>query len=458
LVKPSEDKYLKSIGSTLPYYTLQSTTTDEAIQEGRFTSQIPQYKVPIQTKGSYLSNVAIIKGAETYYSGVKAGADEETLDKSSQIGVTKAYESYNNLTKSSKLRLNAAGFGVGVAQLGVGFSEFQNSLLFNMGGGGGVIREGDEIGFFKSQKVYYGGNLGGIATTPSSPRTTGFIASPTTYFKETFTEPTRVAKIAGISTVLVAGGYSYAGNVKSMGWGAGTAETVAGISPIKIQSGIYSQTLDLKNMKLTSFKLGNYRVYGGTKGNIKVTGYENIKTGVGEMYTRTPALKIYGGGAYVDTGFRTTFNPYQLGTSQAASTAFYSMGNFKLAIPSEAGLQFGQTPKLQARGVVEYNFPNQNIYQFSSMAQFSRVGSITQTKGGVTKFDTGRAVSISDQKYYGEWSIRNPSGKYRLSSRGLIRGTEYNLDYLFNQGGVNFYSTGGSSGSTGGGSTGGGST
>ena len=231
-----------------------------------------------------------------------------------------AKQEFRNLPFKERSKLNIAGYGQGLSSAVIGIGEFGGTVIANMG-----MATTNKEGKFEDRSFRFGGTLGEIRNYPSTQSTVGFLESPGGYLKQKGSSPETLGQATVIIPLLYQGVKLAVTNIKTLGWGAGAIESVSGVSPFRIKSGVYSQPItkdttfgNVKSIKGTSGGITT-RIYSGSSGDIKLYGAERSslvggkRVGGGATYTQTPTIEISGGGAYVTRGTRTTLNPYVFG-------------------------------------------------------------------------------------------------------------------------------------------------
>jgi len=497
-VTPEEASALK--GTSATYWTMQSTTPQGAITESAFSGGITQTNRNIQTKNLYLSNWRNILAGQEQYKQYSQTVKDFKADPSSfegKVGVvgtstqegtsyeltpkyfentintkniyadalTGAKARFESLPGGTKARLKASSYGVGVSSAVIGVGEFGATMVANMG-----MATSDESGKFQKRTVKFGGTLGEIRNYPATPTTYSFTEKPGQWIKEKATAPEFLGQATVIVPMFAQGGYSTFKNIKTYGWKAGTVETLAGVSPFKIRSGIYSPSVkpelyqDTKVFKFTNKGGITTKVYGKDYGGVKLRGYEQsgkIKgqtVGGGLITTETPYMAIRGGGVYTQTGIKTTGQYYTfLGKGSGTSGAIRD--------PATSFL----LPQRYTVGGASVVWASKPITAYTSATGTKYTGDLSKaylyTSGGSAKdFGGGKKFFVGGQAEAGykmsgagtDTRILSPSGKYRF--KPTVSGFEYDLNVIFGGAKSGAGSLGTGSGTGGGYTSGGGRT
>ena len=497
-VGQKEANIIKSSGR--PYWLVESETPTEAIQEGSFAGSTPQIYRNLNTRSLYEYNFQnILAGKQTYKyykdtitefktdpqsfegrEGVIKTESEgaftyqltpEYFDKTinfsniQQSALIEAKTQFGELPKTTRYKLNVAGYGQGVSSAVLGIGEFSNTLLLNMG-----VQTSNKEGVFEKRSFKFGGTLGEIRNYPSTQSTVGFLESPGGYLKQKGTAP----DILGQATVIVPLAYqgvrSLVTNIKTFGVAGGITETIGSASPFKLKPGVYSQPItkttkftNIKSLKGTSNGITT-KIYTGSSGNIKLTGVERSailkgKTvGGGYTVTRTPYIQISPGGR-ITTGTRTTLNPYTFGSGGSGSV-YGARGNqyfTQVLTPSYKG---GTSTIISSKGITAYTSQaGTKIYSNLDKAYKLTGGSASnKINTGVKDFISGKATPQYKTIYSGDTRINlntgsssrdfihSPTGKYKLTPQ--LSGREYDLNAILggqgNKGYTSFKGSGGS--------------
>jgi len=478
IVTPKEAEKLK--GSGLAVWRMESTNINDAITEAQFAGSVPYFSSPVRSRGTYEYNTrGIIAGKEAYrqykiissdfqanpqsYEGKPGVKTIETIEgKTYQLtpeffnknikyddiyksSLSKAKTSFSNLPKETRRKLNIGGYATGVTSTVIGVGEFVGTVAVNLG------VQTSKDGKFKTQKFYFGGTAGKIRSTPTTQTTVKFTESPKQYAKEKVRSPEFLGSASVVVPLVAQGVSSTVRNIKTLGWKAGTAETLSGFSPLRIKSGVYAQpiksTTKFKNIQ--SYKYTNQqgittRIYGGSSGNIKIGGAERsaivkgTRVGSGYTITQTPTLNIRAGGSIVKTGLRETYNPY-IFKGSGAGRVYYNVPVNNLRVKTALS-GIGGTSQIKAsKGLTVYSEQGgANILIDTNTGYLYRGGGITkEITPGVSKLYAGRAKAI----YKTEGGVYQPSGSYKVKPQ--ISGIEIDINKIISGSQQASYSTGG---------------
>ena len=485
------------------YWTQQSQSPTEAIGEASFVANTPQVYRNVATRGLYVSNQANIReGQDTYnqynklvkdfkanpssYEGLKGVTTTQEKDgttygltndfftdniNASSIrynAVTGAKKDFSNLSYGTQQRLKFASVGQSIGSFAIGIQEF----TYTTAGYGGQayynpdgtrIKKNAKFGDtaqFKDDKFTFRGDIGKIGHYPTTPTTTTFMGNPGQYLKEKVTTPEFLGS-AMIVTPLVYGGVAgVSANIKSLGWERGIVESVAGASPVRIKTATYAQGIgantkftNINSVKYTNPKGITTRVYSGSSGNIKIYGLEKsafIKgqtIGGGFSSTETPFMRISGGGAYVDTGVRSTMTPYSF-TSGGSGSAYGATGNQFITNINTPNFLGGTTNVYASRGVTAYTSTQGTTFNTNLNSAYKYTGgsATNKIKPGVTRFKSGSGKPVYEfENLGGGDTLYRPSSRFRFTPN--IQGTEIDLNVIGGSGGSagSTFNVGGSS-------------
>lgn len=474
-VTPQEAIKLKGTG--VAYWEMQSTNIDDALIEANFAFNTPYINKNVNTRGVYEYNLQNILAGKAIYSEYKniitnfqanpeayagmEGVEVLRSTKGVQYNLTPEYFekninyssiysnsfdatklSFSELPKNVRTKLNVASYGQGLLQGAVGMAEFGVTVFVNMGVQ--TYKEGEFT--TKSRRFYFSESsaLGDIATYPTI-QNKGFwnkVKSPDVLGQATLIVPL-VAEL-GVSSFK---------NVRSLGWKAGTAETLASLSPFRIKEGIYGEKLtaqtkfNTEGFKFTNSEGITTRVFSGgsTTGGTRIGGFESSQVingqtiGKGMVITEAPFTEIRAGGAIINQGIRTTITPYQFEGAGAGTSALVRGNNYytQFLSPSYKG---GLSSVYTSRGLDIYETPGvTSIYTTKGSKLKLSSGSSYVQEGVLTKYLSGEARPIYETIYgdtlidlntgtYTRDFIRQPSGKYKVNPQ--IRGVEYDLNKI----------------------------
>lgn len=495
-VTPQEALKLKGTG--VAYWELESKTPEDLNLEMQFVLNTPYVTKTVNTRGVYEYNLQnILAGKEAYkqyknlisnfesnpeaYEGLE-GVQVLRSTKGTQYSLTPEYFekninfssiyssalsnaklSFKDLSKGTRTKLNVASYAQGLAQGATGIAEFGGTVLVNMGVQ--TFKEGEFS--TKSRRFYFSEStaLGDIATYPTV-QTKGL--------KQKITSPDFLGQATLILPMVASAGVSAYKNIRSSGWKAGTAETLALISPFRIKSGIYGEGITTKTkfntegFKFTNAEGVTKRLYAGTStgGGVKIAGFESSKiingqtVGKGIVITEAPFTEIRAGGAIINQGIRTSINPYQFEGAGSGTSALVRGNNLytQFLSPNYKG---GTSNVFTQRGITIYETPGlTRVYTTSSKGYRITSGASYIEEGAITKYLSGRAKPIYETSYgdttinlndltYSRDFLRQPSGRYKVNPQ--IRGVEYDLNKLLSNFGDKGYSSfrgSGRSGST----------
>ena len=478
-VSPTQAETLK--GTDKVFWTQQSTTPTGAIEESAFVGSTPQIHRPIKTRGLYEYNIKnILAGEETYRQYKKISSDFEADPKSfegqegftktetkegiayglapsyfeKQINVSDIYGGageqararFKALPTGTRRKLTISGYGAGVSSAVIGVGEFGGTILLS--GTTQTFKEGEG---FTGRSMKFGGSLGDIRSYPSTTPTTTFLADPLKYSKQKATSPEFLGGASVVIPLVTLGATSAYKNIKTYGWGTGSAETISAFSPLKIRSGIYAQPITkdttFKNIQSIKGTKGGIttRVYSGSSGSIQMAGIEKSAlakgkvVGGGQVITRTPFLEIRGGGTSVTQGLRITKAPYTFGSTGTGS-AFYGRGGKSFSTLLDTGLKGGTSKIITGKGSTFYISDKSALFTSDPTKAFISTGGGTskQIGKGVKYFTSGKATPQYKTKYYGELDLNKgtfgrdfihaPTGKYKLTPQ--MSGREYDLNII----------------------------
>lgn len=422
-----------------------SETPSEALLEGQFVGSTPYTSRAIKTKDLEISNLANIRTSQRIYQASKQGMSVEPGPIYAE-SVRDVRQEYKDRPLGERSRLFAAGVGQGVSSVVLRTGEFGATIMANMG-----TRTGTPEQLRKNYRVQFGGSLGEIANYPVA-RSSTFLSSPSTYIKESLQSPSTL----GGATVVGAGAYSVLRNIGRVGVREGVMSAVSQFSPLRLQNRIYGASLGSQTkLSVQSIKYKNpatgvtQRFYEGTSSTgVKVGGREAFITspsgqtlGGGVVVTRAPYTEIRAGGSIVQSGTRTTIQPY----------SFQSIGGQGRTTLGRTGPQFTQTIQTEfpggvarvatSRGVTIYRSPTDTrIFNELDKAIYSTAGGFTSsTTTPASRFVSGRGRAIYKTesgliRFNAETGgisrdfIYKPSGRYRVTPQ--ISGRELDLNKL----------------------------
>ena len=339
-------------------------------------------------EGSGISGQSTLSGERFFFqpSGTLIGLAESRAD----ISFSKlSPESRETLIMGGR-RIGAQKFAIETAELPVElFKEFST---------GGTFKKGDAVGFSKG--IYpadvdvFGSLPFGVGQRVREIKAKPFGAAEASSFY-------------GLGALTLVAGFGAGGSMfkgyraqgftrtKSIGLTAGE------FSPVKIKSGTYfsptPERFDIVSFKKITPK-GEERFIIGRGGDTQIVGFEKaIKVrgvnfrefkGIAEQ----PFIDIKGGGAYIETGIRTTgIKQFSLPEEASARLVFKSS---RPPLFEVFGKEFGGAlSKTVSR--VEFDFFRTERFGFGSFEpsdiQRGLFGSISRGKGDITKFLSGRA-------------------------------------------------------------------
>ncbi len=452
--------------SSTAYWTLQSTKPETIPLEVAFMGATPQTNPQFRgTKESFIYDTANIKYGEErfksqlpkYLSGETATYyDSEKQYKEDMLKATKdARTGYKGFSTSEKFKMGAKSVGFGVMDFSEGMSASINKLTLGLLGGGQINPKTGKLAteeFVDKNSYYY--------SRAPKPVKTPFLTSPSSWFKETFSSP-RTVTTTGLTVVTIGAGVKGGiSNIKEYGFKGGMAETLSGFSPIKMKTEIYAPELEGASFTGKSFKLSNGRIYTGKSGTIELFGAEKTSFGKtsGWVGTETPAVRVHGGGAYIEHGTRTTFNIYQTGKGFTGKP-FVVNPETGIAIASPTAK--GGVNLVGSTGTAQFEFGGKIIPASPSNIipiDIIKSGGYSTSTGvpGISKF-TSAPITRGNGLVEGSpfELIASKSGASILSHQGRFTGTEINIkNFLagFGKGGTSgvtsFKGGGGSSGTS----------
>jgi hypothetical protein len=392
--------------ATSPVWILSSTDMEGGLREYGYASNLPYYSKSIETTDVRVANLAVIKTGQEIYRQGNAGIElsEEQINTIYSSSVIKARADYSTLPSGTKNTLYVAGLAQGVTSIAIKTGEFMASTALTFGAG-------------RTTYFQFGGTLGEAANYPMA-RSTGFLASPVQYIKESLSSPAIISSVG----IMAVGIGSYASRIGKVGFYEATAEAGSFFSPIKVKGGIYgnvptsnTEFSNIKSFKSTSPEGITTRVYSGSSGGINLYGAEvfNNKIGGGVAKTTTTITEIRAGGAIIETGRLTTFQPYSFEFG-GAGTGFKAKDLYGGTITKQLSIEYpaGISKVITSKGVSVWDFPSKTTL----VADFNKgiittTGGVSSTKGAITQFKSGTASAIYKTTYSGDLGINLDTGK-----------------------------------------------
>lgn len=359
-----------------------------------------------------------------------------SMEQLEKQGLLQAKKDYSRLAPTEKRKLWAGGFIQGATSVSVATNEFIARMPFYA-----TTRtiNPEDVGkekktFFNPQglpdpikeNIEFKGSIKEIKNLPTTQTTVSFLGSPTKYLKEKATSPEFQGGAFVVAGVGVAGGTNFIRSVKAQGFKATAIESIP--SPYKIGSGIYMEKPS--QVKLTSFKTNNLRIYGGTAGEtINVYGAEGFKNiggsvrGVGAYGTQQPYIKVSGGGYFVETGTYSKVTPYVYQQTGVGTNAFLQTNT---PIFLQTNIAGGTTSGYQGGGFEAYS-QGGKIVKLNQNLPFKKV-----TPAGIGTQDTPISSSFVSGQGQRVTSITREGIKTGVRFKPTTQGTEYDLTKLAN--------------------------
>ena len=411
---------------TTPVYVLSSKDPDKMAEEFRYASDLPYTTRALPTKDLELSNLANIRTGQEIY---KLGSQQMSVDTSSAYsrGVKQAKIDYSTKPLGERTILYGAGIGQGVTSLGINTGEFMQSLTLSFLGG-------------KNIEYKMGGKIGKIANYPVAKGT--YLGSPSVH--------------ATAGTVLL-GGAGVIGRARKVGTYAAGAEAASFFSPVRMGNRIYGGTIT-SGTKFTNIKAVKYtspgevpvttRIYGGKSGDITMRGFERSITsksktiGEGIVTTQAPFTEVRAGGAIVETGIKSTIQPYKFVSTGGAQGYGVRPGEY-FNTQSLTTYPGGISRVVTGKGITAYETPTSKKYFIDTKTgYFQTTGGVKSREGVITDFISGGAKP-QYKTTYGDITkdfIYSPTGKYKVTPR--FSGKELDLNKMFGADSGSSYSLG----------------
>lgn len=432
-----------NISSSDPVYILSSSDPDEMRQEFAYASNLPYTSRAMNTKDLAISNLANIRTGQALYKKGVAGETDINIDAVYAGGVKQAKADYSTKPRGERALLYATGAAQGLSSVAINTIDFAGSMALTFGAG-------------KTMKYETGGIGGEIANYPVAKGAR--LGSPAIH--------------ATAGTLLI-GGASLYGRAKKVGKYAAVSEAASIFSPVRMKSGVYGGRIT-SGTKFTNVKSYKYtapgeipvttRVYKGSSGNIGMVGFERSVTikgqtyGSGRVVTQAPYTEIKSGGAIIESGVRTTIQPYSFKPVGTGKGYVVKPGEY-FNIASDTTYGGGVSRVITGKGITSYKTPTKtDIYIDTQKGYYSTTGGITSGDKAINKFISGGAKPNYKTTYYGDTRynintgqasrdyISAPTGKYKVAPR--FSGTEVNLNKLIGQADKGYISYGGTGGKT----------
>ena len=457
-VTPEEAKRLKK--TTVPFFEIESKTFPGIVEEAKFTAGTPQVTSVLPTgKATFEFNVAQIEASKEAFRRFKGTKQEFAQDPESFIGqegvevietgvgkeITltpeffesrfegvqdygkgKARERYEGLPQFTKHKLFESSIRQGLAQFGVGATEFTGGIFTSLAQQ--RVKAGDSPLDFKMPKFQPQTYAGEIGRLPAPIGSTEFTAQV-------------------LPIVVASGGVvkSFIGTARKGGIKTAILETGSIFTPLKLETQFAVAPVTAKTqVKGVSFKealteeqFSRLFVGKGVKEDVGVISFQKLKTiggkttGESITFAEQPFIDIRAGGTITDVGTR-VLGAKGTSISAPASGGFFTRkvgGGVSKQISKDFEASLGEsfiTPKVELlfgkRGVSIRDLTTKRF-------DFVRGGGISrELSEGVSVFGAGQRKSIFDFRTTPIGTRRVTTGRFKVEP--TIIGKEFDISAL----------------------------